>query len=361
MKQDTEKMRQRIFSIWSFLIFFLLIAFIVSCTFLVFFHSLHLEPAEVRARAPVTFAWVAALSLFTSLADSIRRRFTVERPTKRILKATQQLASGDFSVRIEPLRSIGAHGHYDEIIENFNKMAQELAGTETLRTDFVANVSHELKTPLAVIQNYAILLEDPTLDAPRRAEYARAISAATQRLSELITNILRLNKLENQQIFPHKEEYELSEQLRECLLGFENIWESKAIEIEADALEEVRIKADPELLKLVWNNLFSNALKFTPPGGRVTVTLHCKDNAAVVQISDTGCGMTPEVGRHIFEKFYQGDRSHATQGNGLGLALVKRVMDIIGGDITVKSTLGEGSTFTVKLRAEDSLTSAALS
>ena len=229
-------------------------------------------------------------------------------------------------------------------------MAEELSGIETLRTDFIANVSHELKTPLAVIQNYGTMLQAPGLSDEERAEYAKAVTDSSRRLADLITNILKLNRLENQQIYPEKKVYNLGEQLCECLLNFERVWEEKSIEIDTDIEEDVLIKSDPELLTLVWNNLFSNAMKFTDIGGKVFLSLKTDGEFAVVRVSDTGCGISPEIGRHIFEKFYQGDTSHATQGNGLGLALVKRVADIVGGDISVSSELGKGSTFTVKLR-----------
>lgn len=166
----------------------------------------------------------------------------------------------------------------------------------------------------------------------------------------MITNILKLNKLENQQIFPQPQEFDLGEQLCECLLVFEYAWEKKNLEIETDIQDGVRIKSDPELLHLVWNNLFSNAVKFTPPGGTIRVSLKAEEKNMVVSVSDTGCGIDPETGKHIFAKFYQGDTSHATQGNGLGLALVKRVVDILQGEISVQSIPHQGSTFTVRIR-----------
>jgi signal transduction histidine kinase len=239
---------------------------------------------------------------------------------------------------------------FNQIGMAINAMAAELAGTETLRTDFIANVSHELKTPLAVMGNYATMLQRPGITEDERWEYAKAISEAARKLAQLITNILKLNKLENQQIFPQPKEFDLGEQLCECLLVFEDAWEAKNLEIETDMEDHVRIKSDPELLSLVWNNLISNAVKFTPDGGKVGVTLKTEGAYVIVSVSDTGCGIKPEVGQHIFEKFYQGDTSHATQGNGLGLALVKRVVDILSGEIGVQSVYGTGSTFTVKFK-----------
>ena len=165
-------------------------------------------------------------------------------------------------------------------------------------------------------------------------------------------NMLCVSQKEFQQIYPQPETYELGEQLCECLLGFEEAWEEKGLEIETDVEDGVMVKADAELLSLVWNNLFSNAVKFTEPGGTLSLSLHTDGDFAVAAVSDTGCGIPPEVGEHIFEKFYQGDTSHAAQGNGLGLALVRRVIDITGGDISVSSEVGKGSTFTVRLRRE---------
>ena len=239
---------------------------------------------------------------------------------------------------------------FNQIGMTINKMAEELSGMETLRTDFIANVSHELKTPLAVMGNYATMLQRPDITGEERNAYAKAISEAARKLAQLITNILKLNKLENQQIFPQPKEFDLGEQLCESLLGFEDAWEAKNLEIETNIQDDVRIRSDPELLSLVWNNLISNAVKFTADGGKIGITLKTEENRVIVTVSDTGCGMKHDTGKHIFEKFYQGDTSHATQGNGLGLALVKRVMDILNGEIGVQSVYGEGSTFTVKLK-----------
>ena len=248
------------------------------------------------------------------------------------------------------MRKLSAFEGFHEIIDCLNKMAQELGSVETLRTDFIANVSHEMKTPLAVMQNYGTLLQTPDLTEEKRLEYAKGVADASRRLAEMMTNILKLNRLENQQIFPEATEFDLGEQLCACLLQFENAWEQKQIEIDTDIAEEVRVEADGELLRLVWNNLLSNAFKFTSPGGTVSVRLTATDSHATVQIADTGCGMTAEVGAHIFEKFYQGDTSHSVQGNGLVLALVKRVVDILQAQIRVDSAPGVGTTFTVTIR-----------
>ena len=343
-------------SVRRYLAFFLLMAFVISCCMILFLNmvmrttGIELSKPYVEQAAKVTFLNVILLSLLCTIIDSIRRKFMVERPVRRIVKAAEKIMAGDFSVRISLNNNLDYMGDFTVIADYFNRMAEELSGTETLRTDFIANVSHELKTPLAVIQNYGTMLSQPNLAEEKRLEYARAVTGAARGLANLITNILKLNKLENQQIYPAVETYDLGEQLCECLLSFESAWEEKDLDIETDVEEEVMVDADAELLSLVWNNLFSNAVKFTEPEGRVSLSLRSEGEYVIVQVADTGCGIAPEVGRHIFEKFYQGDTSHATQGNGLGLALVKRVIDIIGGDISVSSEVGRGSVFTVKLR-----------
>lgn len=339
-----------------YLMFFLVVAFVVSCSTILFVTTLSetlqlvLTEENLNMAAKLTFGNVVFLSVLFTAIDAIRRKLTTERATKHIANAVKKVVQGDFSVRITPVNRFGTDEKFNEIIDCFNTMTQELAGVETLRTDFIANVSHEMKTPLAVMQNYGTLLQAPNLEEEKRIEYAKGVTDGTRRLSDMMTNILKLNRLEKQQIYPKTEEYLLGEQLCECLLGYESVWEKKNIEIDTNIREDVKVNTDRELLALVWNNLFSNAFKFTPEGGRVSVVLEEEGAFAVVKVIDTGCGMTSEVGAHIFEKFYQGDTSHQTQGNGLGLALVKRVVDILQGEISVQSIKGEGSTFIVKFK-----------
>ena len=359
MKREQNRASRWLIALWQYFVFFLLIAFVVTCCMLLFLEILQknmelaLTQEMIETAAMLTFGNVLLISLFCTVMDGVRRWFMVTRPVQRIADAAGKIAEGNFSVRIQPVFSLDGQDGFNSIIHSFNRMAEELSGIETLRTDFISNVSHELKTPLSVIQNYGTLLQQPDLPKERRMEYAKTITDASHRLANLITNILKLNKLENQQIYPTQTVYNLGEQLCECLLTFENIWEDKNIEINTNLAEDIQIKSDAELLSLVWNNLFSNALKFTPNGGCVSVSLWAEPGYAVVKVSDTGCGISPEVGAHIFEKFYQGDTSHATQGNGLGLALVKRVVDIVEGDISVSSKIGEGSSFTVKIRSAE--------
>ncbi len=342
-----EKKTTSIFSLKRYVIIFVLIAFVVTCSFYLFLSSMDFTREQIQENAILTFLNVLFLSLIFCLIDGVQRKIMIERPVKKILEATEELAKGNFKARAEDISVVPGRNEFDIIAENINKMAQELSGIETLRTDFVSNVSHEIKTPLSVIGNYSTMLQSPDITEGKRLEYARAISDATGRLSELITNILKLNKLENQQIYPDKETYDLGEQLAECIVGFEDTWEKKNIELETNIDDELQITADKELLSLVWNNLLSNAFKFTEDGGTVKVTAHRVNGRVQIEVSDTGCGISEETGKHIFDKFYQGDTSHATKGNGLGLALVKRVIDICEAEIAVKSVLGKGTSFTV--------------
>lgn len=339
----------------NFLVFFLTIGFAVSCSMMLFLNTLAdsmgltFTATNIAAAAKITFINVLLLTFIFATIDYIRRKINVDRPVMAIIDTTQKIMQGDFTARIPDMHGAGMAG-FNQIGTAVNSMAQELSGIETLRTDFIANVSHEMKTPLAVMQNYGTLLQSPGLSEEKRMEYAKGVTDASRRLAEMMTNILKLNRLENQQIFPKTTEFNLGEQLCECLLQFENVWEKKEIEIDTDIAEDIKVEADAELLSLVWNNLFSNAFKFTKDGGTVSLSLTATERHAIIKVKDTGCGMTAEVGAHIFEKFYQGDTSHCVEGNGLGLALVKRVIDILQGEISVESVVGVGTTFTVRIR-----------
>lgn len=326
-----------------------LFGFIVIVNFILFFSYEQDTHISGNYGTLIIVGNIIFLAVLFTIADSVYHYVTVKRPMKRIRKDLDKVVAGDFSVRIDYIKGPDSGNEIDDVITLLNDVIQELSGVETLRTDFIANVSHELKTPMAVMQNYGTLLQSSKLPDETRIEYGKAITEQTRRLSSLVTNILKMNKLENQQIYSNAEVYDITEQLCECMLEHETVWEEKEIEIETDMQDELLVEADKELLSLVWNNLFSNALKFTENGGTVSLKTYGDESFVYVEVKDTGCGMTPETGANIFKKFYQGDTSHSTKGNGLGLALVKRVIDICKGEISVSSQLGEGSTFTVRL------------
>ena len=330
-----------------------LFSFVVIVNFILFFSYEKQWHLDGNYGMIIIVGNIIFLAIMFTIADSVYHYVNVKKPMKRIRKELDKVVTGDFSVRIDYIKGPDSRNEIDDVITLLNDVIQELSGVETLRTDFIANVSHELKTPMAAMQNYGTLLQASELEDEIRIEYGKSITEQTRRLSALVTNILKLNKLENQQIYPNTEVYDISEQLCECMLEHETVWEEKGIEIETDIQEELLVEADKELLSLVWNNLFSNALKFTEAGGCVSLCSYGDQDYVYVEVKDTGCGMSPETGANIFKKFYQGDTSHSTKGNGLGLALVKRVIDICKGEISVRSQLGKGSTFTVRLNRKN--------
>ena len=329
----------------GYLLFFLTTIFIVATSFVTYEIVKRQSPQIISIALIITSL---EISLLLTFADVIRRKIMIERPLKEILKATEKIASGDFSVRLEPKHPYGSYDEYDLIKEYLNIMASDLSKSEILKSDFISNVSHEIKTPVAVIKNYSVLLEKEN-DPEKRAQYRRELVRASNRLSNLVGNILKLNKFENQELIVEKKAFRLDGALEEAIVAFESQIEKKELELECD-LEEINIVSSESHLEIVWNNLISNAIKFTERGGKIGVSCKWVDGMATVEISDTGCGIDAETGKHIFDKFYQGDTSHSGEGNGLGLALVKRVIDTLGGEISVKSELGKGTTFTVRLK-----------
>ncbi len=293
--------------------------------------------------------YLLGMSLIFTLLIGVFKRYVYGKPLKRIAKAARQITEGDFSVRVESLRKDGKKDEIEVLIEDFNKMAEELNSVETLKGDFIANVSHEIKSPLSIIQSYTMALKDRDLTPDKREEYADTVIGATQKLSLMVANILKLNKLENQEIYAVKRRYQLGEQLRRCALSQMESWQTKNIDFQID-IEDIIINYDESLLEIVWNNLISNAIKFTEPGGKVELSSTVDEEYVYVKIKDTGCGMSEEEMERIFDKFYQGDSSHSTQGNGLGLALVKKVLQLAEGEIKIESSPNKGSTFTVKLK-----------
>ncbi|MGN0624238.1 MAG: ATP-binding protein [Oscillospiraceae bacterium] len=301
----------------------------------------------VQTIVPMAYWLIVAVVL--TLYTGWRVKRTYEIPMQELAKATSKVAHGDFSVYVPPMNSADKTDYLDVMIMDFNKMVEELGSIETLKTDFFSNVSHEIKTPLAVIQSNAELLQKDDLSKEQQKECTETILGATKRLTGLITNILKLNKLEKQAISPDPKRYDVCAQLCECALQFENVWENKSIEFEADLEDRAYIEADEDLLAIVWTNLLSNAVKFTPHGGSIKLSQSRDKDRVTISVSDSGCGMNEQTISHIFDKFYQGDTSHSTEGNGLGLALVQKILQMSDGTVSVKSSLGKGSVFTVTL------------
>ena len=273
-------------------------------------------------------------------------------PILKINDAARKVSRGDFSVRLEE-KSIAKE--IEEIAKSFNIMVKELSNTETLRNDFVSNVSHEFKTPLSAIEGYATLLQDENLSKEEQALYVSRILENTGRLSKLTQSILSLSQLENQEIVLQQETFMLDEQIRRVLLGYEPLWEEKELNIDL-ALAATPFYGSKSLLAQVWSNLIDNAIKFSRKGGTLFIACGVFDGKVVVRIRDNGIGMSDDVRQHAFDKFYQGDRSHTGQGSGLGLALVRRIVSLSGGTIDLQSKVGKGTEISVFLKNEPQAT-----
>ncbi|WP_373485305.1 HAMP domain-containing sensor histidine kinase [Acetobacterium malicum] len=323
------------------------IVLICSAGEVLIFNQQMMDHASPWIMALVGMSYVLFVGLLVSLGTRYIMYTAFQKPVMEIGQAARKVAAGDFTVRVHSQRKDNKKDELEVLIDDFNKMVKELATIETLKTDFIANVSHEIKTPLAVIQSYASALKNEALSQQEKLEYSDTITDASKKLAALVTNVLKLNKLENQEII-QQSTFSLDEQLRCCMLALEDKFDEKKIEFDAD-LDEVTIITDESLLEIVWNNLLTNAIKFTKRGGLVKIELRKEDDQVIVKVSDSGCGMSEETCRRIFDRFYQGDTSHSEEGNGLGLALVKRVVDLIGGTIAVESEKDKGTTFTVEL------------
>ena len=263
------------------------------------------------------------------------------RPIRKLKKAMREVASGNFAVRVSPCPV----PELNELIDDFNTMTEELGSVEALRKDFINNFSHEFRTPIVSIKGFAKLLRTGTLSASEQAEYLDIIIDESDRLVQLSSNVLALSRLENQSTVTGQTTFLLDEQIRRCILLLEPQWQSKILQVDVE-LEPLECHANEELLRQVWLNLIGNAIKFTPSGGQIQIR---NSRAGHVTVSDTGIGMDEQTRARIFEQFYQGDTAHAIKGNGLGLALVKRILDLCGAEIEVSSELGKGSAFTVIL------------
>ncbi len=270
------------------------------------------------------------------------------KPVQVLIEALQKVAGGDFDVQL-PVDHLNEYA--SNMNANFNKMVRELNSMETLQADFIQNVSHEFKTPLASIEGYATLLNGAPLSEELHS-YSHHILDSARQLSALTGNILKLSKLENQGIVSQKESFSLDEQIRQALLSLAPLWEPKHLDIDME-LQEILYYGNENLMFQVWTNLFSNAVKFTPPGGSIYARSYGTPEEIIVEIRDTGVGMSPDIQAHIFDKFYQGERNRNMEGNGLGLALVKKIITLCGGTISVDSRPDEGAAFTVRLPKKD--------
>lgn len=305
-------------------------------------NSFNEKSVHIRAFFLTITSLIISTLIATIISGIASKR--ILRPIRTLSKATEEVAKGNFSVKI----GIPKDYEFALLAKNFNKMVHELSSIETLRNDFVSNVSHEIKTPIASIQGFAKLIQDKNLNDDERSEFTDIIISELSRLSKLTSNILKLSKLENQEVITGKAEFALDEQIRCAILIMEPEWSEKEIDLDID-LDKVSIIGNEDLLQQVWLNIIGNAIKFTEKGGTIGIKLMDLQDKIVIKVSDNGVGMNEETQRHIFDKFYQGDKSHLSKGNGLGLSLVKRIIELCDGEIKVRSKLYYGTTFTIGL------------
>ncbi len=304
-----------------------------------------------RILPPAFFAtiWMpVVIVLVANVVAGIANIFLVPRvihPIEILSDAMGRVAAGDFSVKLE---SENYDGEIEKLMESFNSMTKELSSTEIFRSDFIRDFSHEFKTPIVSMNGFAKQLKKKDLTEEERQNYCDIIIAESARLTNMASNILLLSKVENQEIISDKKPYRLDEQLRDCVLLFEKEWEEKEILWELE-LEDITFTHNADILYHVWSNLISNAIKFSPEKGKIELSATENTESIVVTVRDFGIGMTEDEMKHIFEKCYQAEPSHTGRGNGLGLCIAKRICTLAGGKISVRSTPGKGTVFTVIL------------
>ena len=332
-----------------FNLFFIVFLLLAVCTVLVITGAdggFIYHDGRIGIWGALCFIYAVCSLIAVSMVVIIRMTFI--HPLQRNIAAMKELANGNFAVRVEHAEHGYTPREMVEFEQSFNKAAKELGGTEILRKDFINNFSHEFKTPIVSISGFADLLLEEQLTLEDQKEYLTIIRDESRRLADLATNILTLNRVESQTILTDKARFCLDEQLRQSVLVTQQKWRQKELDFDAD-LAPAEYTGSEGLLKEVWLNLLDNAAKFSPEGGTVAVNLRKEKSALMVSVTDQGEGMSADTQAHIFEQFYQGDTSHTTQGNGLGLAMVKKVLELHGGSIQVNSAPGQGSCFTVTL------------
>lgn len=348
LETNDRRVKRKVITWQKFALTYVIMLFVVGVQTGIIVSPVFNKFDEIVQVNVIMIYWFIVATIFLCVTNWQMKK-SYDKPMRTLSEGAKKVASGDFSVYLEPIHTPDKYDYIDVMFTDFNKMVEELGSIETLKNDFVANVSHEIKTPLAVIRNYTIMLKTGDLTEDLKLQYIDSINNAIDNLSLLITNILRLNKIENQEIEPTAEQYNISRQLSECILSFESILDDKNIEIVADIEDKVIITADKNMLEIVWNNLFSNAIKFTENGGKISITQKSDKDVVTIIVSDTGIGMDSNTMKRIFDKFYQGEMSHSGVGNGLGLSLAYRIVEKQGGTISVSSEIGKGSTFIVTL------------
>ncbi|WP_312354881.1 sensor histidine kinase [Aminipila sp.] len=329
-------------SLLIFIILFLTMSiFAIAILFMLKYGLIHgmIEPTIF---GPIIFLILSSAVVGTTLTALFSR--IPLKPIRRVVQACNKVADGDFSVRLP----VSAIEEFNIFARSFNRMTEELGSLEMLRSDFVNNFSHEFKTPIVSLRGFAKILKNPHLSEEERNEYLDIMIRESDRLTELATNVLTLTAIENLNIISSKTECDLSEQVRRSVLILESKWADKNLEMIID-LEDITYLGNDDLLSQVWINLIDNAIKFSPNNGKIKIKLKSHEEGIAFKIMDNGYGMSEESQKHVFDKFYQGDQSHSTDGNGLGLAIVNKIVKLHEGEILIDSEVGVGTSFTVTL------------
>ncbi|MGI6497851.1 MAG: HAMP domain-containing sensor histidine kinase [Oscillospiraceae bacterium] len=327
-----------------FIFIILLISIVIAGGISVFLVNIKILPPLSANRFPVLLIFILAVSLLIGTILSILGGEMLLHPLVVLTAATSEIAKGNFDIRVK----VRGPREMEALAESFNEMAQELSCTEKMRDDFVSNISHEFKTPVVSIRGFARQLKKNSLALEQREKYLDIIIAETERLTRLSSNMLLLTKLENTDIKIHKNTFFLDEQIRRSILLLEPQISKKELNLDI-RLETIQIEANEEILQHVWVNLLENAVKFTPEYGTIAVSLAAVDDAAVFKLFNPGSGLDDETRKRMFDKFYQTDFSRSTEGNGLGLSIVKKIIDFANGSVFVESRLGRGTCFTIRL------------
>jgi len=297
-----------------------------------------LSDSEVLLLLPLVISIMLEIPIVTAVS-----RYSTK-PLENLVHATQAVSAGDFSVRVEETGT----GEVHDLLHNFNRMTMELGSAERMRNDFINTFSHEFRTPIGSIRGFAKRLRNKNLTPERRAEYLKYIEEEAERLSRLSNSVLLISRYENQVLIADRQEYELDEQIRNCVLRQESRWEARRLRFELD-LPKLYYRNNEEMMEHVWLNLISNAVKFSREGGLIQITGRKEETEIMIQVRDYGIGIATDALEHIFEEFFQADTAHASEGSGLGLSLVHKIVELSGGTICVESCVGEGTVFEVRL------------
>lgn len=340
-KEQLSPMRRKISAMLTLQTFFVVLIVMVIATAIALMYRVAITDMHMIG----VLSMLVPIVVLVTLVNFLFTRY-IYRYLDKISDAMQKVADGDYTVRLDAEKD----QPFRELYRNFNTMAEELGGVEMLKNDFINGYAHELRTPITSINGFAEMLlnDDGTLSREEKRSYLEIIASESRRLADLAGNSLLMSRLDTQKIIPDKKPFSLDEQLRRCSILLSGQWTEKELDMTMD-LDEAVYVGDYDLMQHLWINLLTNAVKYTPKGGSITVTLKNEEKFIAVSVADTGKGISPEDRERIFDKYYQTDKSHSKRGLGLGLAICKRIVQLCNGTLEVESEVGVGSTFTVRL------------